>query len=420
MIGPVEEEIQRADEWVTLSDEAVESQLYWRLGNLHADRHVATKSADLTVYRDIEGRRGKASFTLSGEGTDRETVQAALTAAGLALNPPYRLPAGPAAFPSVILGDRELPERDALVEWGSRIQASLKRAGTTPSHLELFASRHEWSLLASNGRRHDWLADEVVTDLVVAAGTGEEATEFRVMRRGRSLADLLPETVLEDAVRTVRDRQGAKIPPTGRMAVVLPSSELAVLLEALLLHTEGRAVYTKMVQRTIGDNLIPAAGDPVSVTLNPLRPKAARSAPTDASTVPSAPLQVLEAGVIRHLHADPQYAAYLGVEPTGPAGTLELMPGDRSGADFFSDGPVLEVVAFSANMPDPLSGNFACEIKMGYLHQNGTRTPVAQGSVTGNIFEALANCRLSKETAEDAGYFGPARIRFATLQVAGG
>ena len=95
------------------------------------------------------------------------------------------------------------------------------------------------------------------------------------------------------------------------------------------------------------------------------------------------------------------------------------LPGATLAREFYTGGPVLEVLAFSANMPDPMTGSFAAEIKMGYLHKDGQRIPVAQGSVTGNVFEALANCRLSRETEEDKGYFGPAQVRFEDMQVAG-
>ena len=46
--------------------------------------------------------------------------------------------------------------------------------------------------------------------------------------------------------------------------------------------------------------------------------------------------------------------------------------------------------------------------------------PLTGGSVTGNLFEALADVRLSLETRVNASYAGPVAIRFGSLQVAGG
>ncbi|MDA8346402.1 MAG: metallopeptidase TldD-related protein [Thermaerobacter sp.] len=419
LIRPLQAELSGVAEWVLAGSEAEERQFYWRLGTLHAERVAVTETNELTVYRNVDGQRGAASAFLAGDAIDQERVRTALTAAGLAPNPPYRLPEGAATYPSIALGDPVLPGSEELKAWGTEVQGQVAKAGCLTSHLEIFAGRHRQRIAASTGRQHAWQGDHLLLDLVVATGEGDDSTEFRVLRRHRRLGDLLPARVLEDAVRAVNDRRDAQLPPTGRMPVVMPASEIATLLTAIRVHTDGKYLFTGMLQKKVGDALVSCRGDAVTIAANPLRDHAEDSAPTDASTVPAARLLLLEAGVIRGMHVDPQYAEYLGAAPTGPVGTLEWMPGTTPAADLCADGPVLEVLAFSANMPDPMSGDFAAEIKMGYLHRGGRRIPVAQGSVTGNIFEALADCRLSRETEEDAGYFGPRQVRFASLQVAG-
>ncbi len=419
MITGLPEELQAAAEWVLTSTEAEETQLYWRLGALHAERQVEDVNRELVVYRDVDGQRGSATAYLTGDEGDGERVRTALTAASLALNPPYRLPEGPANYPEVDLSAEQLPDRHALEAWQVRVRAEIERAGAKAAHLELFSSRRRTTVTGSNGRSHRWQGDQFLLDLVVSAGEGDASTEFRIMREARLLERLLPEAALERALQAVRDRSRAVLPPTGRMPVVLPASELATLLFAIDLHTNGQYVVTGMLQKKVGDALIEVRGDAISISSDPLRPYGIASAPTDASTVPSRRLRLLEGGVIRNMHVDPQFGAYLGTEPTGPLGSLVWEPGTTPARELYTGGPVLEVLAFSANMPDPMTGSFAAEIKMGYLHKDGQRIPVAQGSVTGNVFEALANCRLSRETEEDKGYFGPAQVRFEDLQVAG-
>ncbi len=419
MSAQLPREALAASEWVLTSTEAEETQLYWRLGALHAERTAETVNRELLLYRDIDGQRGSASAYLAGDASDGERVKTALTAASLALNPPYRLPQGPASYSALELGAAHMPDREQLVAWQAAVREEIERSGAKASHLELFAGRHTTRVEASNERRHAWQSDHFLLDLVVSAGEGDESTEFRLMRASRLLDGLLPAAVLERALQAVRDRKGAKLPPTGRMPVVLPASELATLLRAVDVHTNGQFVVTGMLQKKVGDALIESEGDPITIAGDATLPYAVASAPTDSSTVPARRLELLDRGVIRNMHSDAQFAAYLGVEPTGPLGSLVWTPGSTSAADLFGDGPVLEVLAFSANMPDPMTGAFAAEIKMGYLHQGGARIPVAQGSVTGNVFEALRNCRLSRETEEHEGYFGPSQVRFEQLQVAG-
>ena len=50
--------------------------------------------------------------------------------------------------------------------------------------------------------------------------------------------------------------------------------------------------------------------------------------------------------------------------------------------------------------------------------RDGTR-PIKGGSVTGNLFEAMAAARFSSETSQFPSFAGPRAIRFESMQVAG-
>jgi PmbA protein len=83
------------------------------------------------------------------------------------------------------------------------------------------------------------------------------------------------------------------------------------------------------------------------------------------------------------------------------------------------DGPTYHVLAFSAPNVDALTGDFGMEIRIGYERGPDGVRPLTGGSVTGNLFEALADVRLASETRVNASYAGPVAIRFGSLQVAG-
>lgn len=418
LIEAVGRPLSAAAEWVLRSSASVEDQIYWRRGSCHAERQASLFTSALTVFVDEGERRGSAIAYLGAGGPeDERRVADAKRAAGLVLNPGYRLPSGPADYPSVEAGS-EPPDAGELRAFGGKVQAHLGRLGVTAAHLELFARRDEEVLRASSGRHHAWTGVAMETDLVVAGGPGE-AYEQRLYRRSRRLADLLPEPLLERMAEAVKDRAAAVRPPSGRLAVVLPAEELATLLMALRTRVSAEAVYNKIFPHGMGDRLVEAKGDPLTLAANPLRPNAFGSEPTDESTVPGRRASLIEDGVIKGLVADPQYAAYLGIDPTGPVGTLEWSAGKVPGSELLSSGRVLEVRGFSANMPNNLTGDFAAEIKFGYLHEDGRRKPIAQGSVSGNLIELLADCHLAKETEEHPGYFGPALVRFENVQVAG-
>jgi PmbA protein len=77
------------------------------------------------------------------------------------------------------------------------------------------------------------------------------------------------------------------------------------------------------------------------------------------------------------------------------------------------------VLAFSAPNVDALTGDFGMEIRLGYEHESGSVRPITGGSITGNLFEALADVRLAAETRVHTSYAGPVAMRFGSLQVAG-
>jgi predicted Zn-dependent protease len=408
-----------ADEWVLLEEQISAHQLYWRNGSLHAVRDLRSRSMRAELYRDQDGKRGAATAHLAGDDGDAQRLADARLAAGLALNPSYRLPQGAAIYPQVALGDAALPAPEDLEAWGAVLHRAAAESGVRLSTLEVFAELQRHGLEASNGRSHAWEAAHYAADVIVASGEGDDAVELRLSPVSRRLEDLMPEDHLTRAARAVRDRTGAMLPPTGAMPVILPAAELQYLIMVLRAHTNAELRYTGALQKQIGDALVACEGDPLTVRMNPLVPHAVGSRPTDGSTIPAEGRTLLDAGILRSYHATPQFAAYLDLPPTGPIGTLEVLAGQSSYVDLTTDGPVLEVVSFSSNMPDPLSGDFAAEIKMGYLHKGGRKIPIAQGSVSGNVFAAFSRCTMSRETELVDGYFGPRWIRFHGLQVAG-
>jgi len=81
--------------------------------------------------------------------------------------------------------------------------------------------------------------------------------------------------------------------------------------------------------------------------------------------------------------------------------------------------PVYHLVAFSWLNPDELTGDFVAEIKLGYRLEGRQAVPIKGGSLSGNLFEALAQVRVSRETQFTGSYIGPLALRFEHLSIAG-
>ena len=126
--------------------------------------------------------------------------------------------------------------------------------------------------------------------------------------------------------------------------------------------------------------------------------------------------------MLRRYWTDIRSAAWLGgAAPTGDFAGLSITPGRWRLEDLRSvaDGPVYEIVSFSLMLPDPITGDFVAEIRLGYRHDATGVRPIKGGSLSGNIFTAFQDARLSAETFSDGAYYGPMSIRFGSLSIRG-
>jgi PmbA protein len=136
--------------------------------------------------------------------------------------------------------------------------------------------------------------------------------------------------------------------------------------------------------------------------------------------VPAQRVEIINRGILSRFWATQRHAEYLDIAATGAFGNMEIAPGSTPFEGLFrGEGPTYHIVAFSAMDPDPLTGNFVGEIRLGYEIEKGQRSPIRGGSISGNLFEVLAKATLSSETMFMGDYLGPRGMRFAQITVAG-
>jgi hypothetical protein len=96
-----------------------------------------------------------------------------------------------------------------------------------------------------------------------------------------------------------------------------------------------------------------------------------------------------------------------------------VQPGTETLDALLEDGPLYQVVGFSAPDVDPITGDFGSEIRLGYEVTSEGRRPIKGGSVSGNVFRAFAAARFASDLLERGEYAGPAGVRFDSLSVSG-
>jgi PmbA protein len=261
---------------------------------------------------------------------------------------------------------------------------------------------------------------------LLAAGDADEMESHVAFERRRA-ADLDVPALAQRYAAHARDALAAGTPRTGTFPVVVSDEALDELVVSegnspLTLRSSAQLKYQQISPWEVGQSIFTQtpSGDAFTLYANALLPFGTRSGSLDGEGLPGQRLPIVENGVLTRFWATQRYAEYLGVPPTGEFGNLELPAGTHSFASLLEgQGPLYHIVAFSAMSPDPLTGDFVGEIRLGYELNKGQVRPIRGGSIGGNLFDVLVAARWSRETAFLGDYAGTRAVRFPQVTVAG-
>jgi len=417
------------------------AQVYLAGTALENMRQVGRDAYEIELFNDhqVDGEpmRGSAVIPLGREDLARlpSILDDGVSMASLVHNPPWSLPEA-GDQPDVELADPRLVDvADSVRE--ARVAADQIRdlvdaagPGVRLSAAELFLTAVDEQLMNSRGVETASTSTRVLLELNLLAD-GEEEAEFFRQAEARRLDDLHLVEMVHDAAQHARDATRAHQPRTRLGPVVLSDIAVDQLLAASVLgnsspylaQTSAAAAYEHLSRFEVGEPVYlgrERMGDPLTMRSNARRPFSVLSYRFDADGLAAHDVLLIEDGVLRGRTATQRYAQYLNIPPTGRPGLAEITPGSTPLADLLRGEPsVYQVVAFSAPNVDDVTGNFGMEIRLGYEIGPGGTRPIKGGSVSGNLFEAMANARFSAETAEFASFAGPRAIRFESMQVAG-
>jgi predicted Zn-dependent protease len=431
------------DDWTVRRQQGRSAQIYLVGNAVENLRQVEREAYEVEVFNDhaVDGelQRGSTTIPVSRADLERlpEVLEAATTMASLVHNPPWTLPE-PHDLPAVELADPQLTSMagslSAAREAADTIRelaATEARNGVRLSAAELFVSTVEEELRNSRGLVAESISTHLLLEVTLLARLDDDEAEYFRQAETRRMADLrISDTILEGS-RMARDKLGAKAPRTRLGPVVVAGEALAQLLGgsainqtgALLTQASAGTAYSKLSRLEVGKPICgdqPVGGDTLTVRANARLPFGVSSYRFDADGVAAQDLLVIQDGVLRARPATQRYAQYLGLPASGRPGMAQIAAGTTTQARLLDGGePFSHVVDFSAPNVDVLTGDFGMEIRLGYEHDADGIRAVTGGSVTGNLFDALADVSLSSETRLHTSYDGPVAMRFGSLQVAG-
>ena len=405
------------------------AQLYAVPTTVEARRVVASERYVVDVLRHTPGPNGEptcgsGNATLLPGDDIGKALDAAALMAGLVHNPLYTIPA-PAELPEIALVDAGLQASSAATL--DDVFARLKTAASRYPHVRLtaaecFGEEQVTHLRSSRGMHATQSATHIQFEWVLASRKDDREVESFVEMSRRRVADLDLEAEVERQAQYAADLLAATPPPAYSGPVVLRGSTLATFMNGGVLQTlgSGASKFSKVTPWEIGHSIFrrEVAGDSLTVWANRQLPYGTHADRFDDEGLPAQRIALIRDNQLVTFTASQRYADYLSIPPTGASGDVELPAGITPAAALIAE-PHVEVVAFSWFNPDGVTGEFASEIRLGYVVNGDKRTPFKGGMLVGNVLDALADVRWSAETGFYGDYQGPTTARFAQLTVAG-
>ena len=405
------------------------AQIYAVPVQIESQRAVEVERYRIDVLRqtsapDGSPAMGSGDATLLPGGDIQAAIEKAALVASLVANPVHSVPA-PAALPDVSLIDVDL-QKDASavtkdVMERMRVAAS-KNNRVQLTAAECFGEIHGTHLVNSRGIDAEQEATQINIELVLHSQRGENDVETFAEMDRRRVADFNLEEEIERQVRYTLDLFEAGPSPSWQGPVVLRDEVLAVFVAGGgVLQTLGSAAskYAKVSPWEIGKPIFrgDVKGDPLTVWANRSIPFGTSSNHFDEEGLPAQRLELIQNNELVAFAASQRYADYLNLPATGAFGGVEIPPGQMQASALLAE-PYVEIIQFSWFNPDTITGDFATEIRLGYLVENGTHKPFKGGQLIGNVLDALADVRWSAETGFFGSYLGPHTARFNNLKIA--
>ena len=410
------------------------TQVYAVPRQTEAQRAASIEQYEIDVLRRttrVDGNEvvGNGNTTVLPGGNIESAIENAVLTAGLVANPVHTIP-GPAPLPDVALVDTDLQNDTARVTRSvmEQIQASASQnSDVYLTAAECFGEVHTTHLVNSREIDAEQETTQINIEFVLHSKRGDQDVETFIEMRRRRVADLEIEKEMERRVRQTLDQFEIIPAPSWHGPVVLRGGVLATFmagdgLRGGVLHTLGdaEAKYGKYSAWEIGKSVFRSEvkGDPLTVWASRCIPYGIYSNRFDDEGLLAQRVELIRNNELMAFAASQRYADYLGVPATGAFGGVEV-PAGGTAASALLEAPYVEIIQFSWFNPDFITGDFATEIRFGYLVENGVRKPFRGGQLVGNFMDALADVRWSTETGMFGNYLGPHTARFNQLKITG-
>lgn len=404
---------------------------------------------EITIYKEIDDKVGESSFIINESDTEEKfdsELRDAIFISSQAKSEKFDLPNSEDSIVDDLHIDYEKFyskefEKDfnsanlnmLVAEKLDLIKKLIKESNDNEVEIsmnsfELFNTLSENSLETSGKINKSYKKTTTYTEFVLTArdkSTGKDM-EHIVYHDINDIHNFDFENFFRRNINYAKDSMKAQKAENFSGKVILKSTAIKdfwapdLTINSIVAYAGARLKYQQISNYEIGKEIINTKYDKLNIYLNPLIDNNNASTPYDADGVSGRKLQIIRDNICENFFASKQFADYMGVNATGPMGSIEVRCGEKSIEELYSDNEeIVEIVSFASFVPDMASGDFSAEIRLGYYISNGIRTPFRGGLFSGNIFKILEEVEFSKETMNEKGYFGPKILKFHRGEIIG-
>lgn len=426
MIKQILKALERANiaQYYINSTETQSIESFYVRQRLDLTRAVDTTEYTVTVYRSDE-KDGRtlmgASDTQIYPGMEMEEIEAALRsayhAAGFAGNQSYELYAGTKEeyIPSTSgLAKQSLEE--TIAQMTEALFSADVKEDVFVNSAEIFAVRQVHHILNSCGVDVSYESYQVKGEYVIQCIAPQDVETYHSFSYRESEVEALRRDVEEALAMTQARAQAKQAPQAGEYRIILSGEQMNTLFSYYVSRSGSGMVYQQYSNYQVGMQVQGSTenvkeGDRLTIWLK-------AKDPFSSEGIPMKDRVLLEDGVLRTIHGGNRFAQYLGIEPTGFYGSIQVPVGEKP-LEEMKQGAYLHIVSFSDFQMDDFTGHFGGEIRLAFLSDGERVIPVTGGSVNGSILEVQDRMVFSKERYTNSRYDGPMAVVLEGVQVAG-
>lgn len=399
--------------------EAVE--LYFIKKSLDMRRYNHVTDMNITVYRDFE-KNGKkmrgSSTTLLYNTMNYEEMKSAIStayyAASFVCNPYYEIPSGtkedcitiPSKLMEQSLEENALQLAKALYEPDTADDVFINSA-------EFFSRKSTVRIVTSEGIDVSYVKASISGEFVAQCTSPADVETYKNFSYNDLELDAM-KALAKDALDLTKSRAIATAAPkTGKYNVILSNQQVETMLSYYVERSYSDYIYPGYSNYKIGTKV---QGEEVSGELLNIELKAVE--PYSAEGIPMSDRPLITDATLNTIQGNSRFAYYLGIPAIGHYNSIHVTNGSVALDDMKKES-YLHIVNFSDFQMDPLSGDFGGEIRLAFLYDGKTVTPVTGGSISGNITNYHDKLIFSKERQVRAEFDGPLAMLLKEIQVSG-